>query len=286
LRKCLENMRQAFIGAIAISMLVVYGPGALAAAAIDPTRVTAYDWACQDAAGTVLSNHQQQHTAIAACANRALADGKAYFIQGGRYRITVSGSAAPPAPANRPPTITGTPASTATVGSAYSFTPTGSDPDGQAVTYAIANKPAWAAFSTATGVLSGVPAAAGLHAGIVISISDGQATAALQFQITVTAASTPGPTPAPTPGPNPVIAPLPITWSAPLVNTDGTPITGAICYRLEWGKGAFDRIVNTCERAVTIPVAQLSIGTWQFRVITIVAGRESDPSATGYKLYQ
>src|SRR5690606_18051920 len=56
---------------------------------------------------------------------------------------------------NSPPTISGTPATSVEEGSAYSFTPTASDPDGDALTFTIQNRPAWAAFDPATGRLSG-----------------------------------------------------------------------------------------------------------------------------------
>ena len=73
-------------------------------------------------------------------------------------------------------------------GSAYTFRPTASDADGDTLTFAIANRPAWATFNTATGQLSGTPtsASAGTYSNIVISVSDGKASAALAaFAITV-----------------------------------------------------------------------------------------------------
>lgn len=84
--------------------------------------------------------------------------------------------------------ISGSPATTATVGSAYSFTPAtagGHTPK----LYSIANKPAWAAFSTSTGILTGTPSGAEVDAGIVISVTDNDGlTASLgSFTITVSA---------------------------------------------------------------------------------------------------
>jgi hypothetical protein len=85
-----------------------------------------------------------------------------------------------------PPTISGTPPASLAVGQAYGFTPTASDPEGKPLTFAIANKPAWAAFSTSTGRLSGTPTSAGTHTNIAIAVSDGTATATLAaFSITV-----------------------------------------------------------------------------------------------------
>ena len=106
------------------------------------------------------------------------------------FSITVS------AVANRAPVISGAPAASVTVGSAYSFRPTASDPDGQTLTYSITSKPAWAAFSTTTGRLSGTPAAAsaGTYSNIVITASDGALSASLPaFTITVNAAANSAP---------------------------------------------------------------------------------------------
>ena len=89
---------------------------------------------------------------------------------------------------NRAPTISGTAPGTVTVGAAYSFTPTASDADGDSLTFSIAGQPAWTQFDPATGRISGTPGASdvGAHAGIVITVSDGAASAALPaFAITV-----------------------------------------------------------------------------------------------------
>ncbi|MFO1393220.1 MAG: putative Ig domain-containing protein [Steroidobacteraceae bacterium] len=101
------------------------------------------------------------------------------------FTITVTAPAVAP---NNPPTISGTPATSVTAGQAYSFAPTASDPDGQTLSFGIANKPSWATFSTTTGRLSGTPATAnvGTYSNIVISVSDGTASATLPaFSITV-----------------------------------------------------------------------------------------------------
>jgi hypothetical protein len=63
--------------------------------------------------------------------------------------------AAAAAPANRAPTISG--AGRQRRGDPPMFTPTAADPDGRALTFSIANKPAWASFSTTNGRLSGTP---------------------------------------------------------------------------------------------------------------------------------
>ena len=107
--------------------------------------------------------------------------------------FSISVTAAP----NRAPTITGTPPTAATVGTAYSFSPTASDPDGQTLSYTIANRPSWATFNASTGRLSGTPGStnAGTFANIAITVSDGSLTATLpSFSITVAAAANSAPT--------------------------------------------------------------------------------------------
>ncbi len=109
------------------------------------------------------------------------------------FSITVASTA----PANRAPTITGTPATSVSAGSAYSFRPVGSDADGNTLTYSIQNRPSWAAFSTTTGRLSGTPGTAnvGTSARITITISDGSLTASLpSFTIQVNAPANRAPT--------------------------------------------------------------------------------------------
>jgi hypothetical protein len=94
--------------------------------------------------------------------------------------------------ANAPPVIGGTPPASATVGKSYSFRPTASDPEGQTLKFSVANKPAWASFSTSTGRLYGTPGSGriGTYSNIVISVSDGQSSASLPpFSITVRAAN-------------------------------------------------------------------------------------------------
>ncbi len=85
------------------------------------------------------------------------------------------------------PTISGSPAMTATVGKAYSFTPTAS---GSGLTFSIVNKPSWASFSASTGALSGTPSAAGTQSDILIRATNSKGTASLpEFHITVSGSS-------------------------------------------------------------------------------------------------
>jgi hypothetical protein len=85
--------------------------------------------------------------------------------------------------------ITGSPATSDVAGTAYKFTPITVAPRDTTLTYSISSKPTWASFNSRTGQLAGTPAAtsAGKYANIVITVSDGAATASLApFSITVT----------------------------------------------------------------------------------------------------
>jgi hypothetical protein len=87
---------------------------------------------------------------------------------------------------NRAPTISGTPSSGATIGTAYNFQPSAADADGNSLGFTIQNRPSWASFSTSTGRLSGTPTASGTFGSIVIAVSDGRATTKLPaFSINV-----------------------------------------------------------------------------------------------------
>jgi hypothetical protein len=108
-----------------------------------------------------------------------------------------------------PPSITGTPSVTVVAGTQYSFQPSASDTDGDALTFSIANIPKWATFDTTSGLLTGTPASGdvGSYQSITISVADGKAVAQLTpFTITVTA---------------PPSAPPPPTNSPPTIT--GTP---------------------------------------------------------------
>ena len=89
---------------------------------------------------------------------------------------TASTSTTPPTAtesAVSPPSITGTPATTVVAGAKYSFQPSASDTDGDALTFSIANMPKWATFDTSSGLLTGTPAAGdvGSYQSITVSVA-------------------------------------------------------------------------------------------------------------------
>ena len=176
-------------------------------------------WATFDAvtgrlSGTPLVAHVGTYSGIAI----SVSDGKASTsLPGFAIQVQSTGQT------NRPPTISGDPVRSITVGAAYSFQPTASDPDGNALTFSIQNPPSWATFTSSTGRLAGTPAPAdaGNFANIVISVTDGSATAALPaFSITVNQVSTGSST---------------LTWNAPATNTDGSTLTNLAGFRIQYG---------------------------------------------------
>lgn len=167
---------------------------------------------------------------------------------------------------NRAPTIGGSPSTSVTVGSAYAFQPTASDPDGNTLAFSIQSKPSWASFSTTTGRLSGTPTAAGVgtYSGIVIAVSDGVATTLLpSFSITVAQVASGSVT---------------LNWSAPTRNRDGSALTDLSGFRILYGSsaGALTQSVQIDNPTVsTYIVENLSSGTWYFSLRALSASGQS-----------
>lgn len=157
------------------------------------------------------------------------------------------------------PTISGNPVTTDVAGSAYAFQPTASGPAGLALAFSVQNKPAWATFSISTGLLSGTPstAQAGTYSNIVLSVSDGKASAALPaFSITVQAPTTV----------QPAAGSAVVNWTPPSSNTNGTPLTNLAGIRIYYGTSAANLSqsvqLTAAQRSSTIP--NLAAGVWYF----------------------
>jgi hypothetical protein len=188
--------------------------------------------------------------------------------------FTISVAAA----SNKAPTISGTPATAVNAGSAYAFRPTAADADGDTLTFSIANRPAWATFNAATGQLSGTPASAsaGTYSNIVISVSDGKASAALAaFAITVADASS---------------GAASLTWVPPTQNTDGSTLTNLAGYRIVYGVSATQltqTIQVTNAGTSSYVVENLAPGTYYFAIRAYTSGgAESTDSNVVAKVVQ
>ena len=105
------------------------------------------------------------------------ASGIVISVSDGEASTSLPAFAITVAQTNRAPAISGSPATNATVGQAYTFRPTASDADGDNLTFSVRGNPAWLSINSTDGTLAGIPAAAnvGTVSGIVISVSDGTA---------------------------------------------------------------------------------------------------------------
>ncbi len=174
--------------------------------------------------------------------------------------------------------ISGTPKTSDTAGSPYSFQPSATDSAGRTVSFSVANKPSWATFSIASGLLSGTPTTSqtGSYANITISASDGQSSSALPpFTITV------GTTQAAATGS------ASLEWSDPTHNTSGSALTNLAGIHIYYGtsEAAMTNevtIASTSETSYTI--SGLTAGTWYFGATAYTtAGMQSAMSSVGSK---
>jgi hypothetical protein len=171
--------------------------------------------------------------------------------------------------ANSPPVIGGAPPASVTVGQAYGFTPSASDPDGQTLTFSIANKPAWARFSRRRGRLSGTPTTAGTYSNIVIAVSDGTASVSLAAFSIAVQAGTNSP---------PVIGGMPVTsatagqpysFKPTAQDSDGDPLTFSIQNKPAWA--TFDASNGTLYGTP----ATTNVGSFGNIIISVSDGKAS-----------
>lgn len=146
-----------------------------------------------------------------------------------------------PLPQNRAPTISGSPPASVVQDFSYSFTPSASDPDGDVLSFSASGLPNWADFDDTNGTVSGMPGVSdlGVHANIAISVSDGQASASLSpFTIDVVASSASN---------------LPIAWTPPTQNADGSNLQDLAGYRIRWGtqSGVYSNMVDVNDPTVS-----------------------------------
>ena len=166
----------------------------------------------------------------------------------------------PAAGTNAPPTIQGQPGTTILAGQTYSFQPTASDADGDALTFSATNLPAWASLNTGTGRVTGTPAAGDVatYAAIAITVSDGKASASLAaFSLTVTATGT---------------GTAALSWTPPTENMDGTALTDLAGYRILYGRsaGSLDQAISLQNASLsTYIVENLTSGAWYFSIVAV-----------------
>ena len=186
------------------------------------------------------------------------------------FTITASSNAAP--------TISGTPATSVTVGNAYSFLPTAADPEGDALTFSVQNLPAWATFNTSTGRISGTPQVAnvGTYSNVVVRVSDGTNTTSLSaFSIAVANTTTGSAT---------------LSWQAPTENTDGSSLSDLAGYRIVYGtsSNALNQTIEISNASISsYVISNLAAGTYYFAIKAYTnAGAESAQSNLATKTIQ
>lgn len=215
---------------------------------------------------------------FAVCVGAALTGCKSGGGESGSVAPATSVSTNPTSStSNSAPTIAGAAATTVAVSTAYSFAPAASDANGDTLTFQIQNKPAWATFNTVTGQLSGTPTSVATFQNIVISVSDGKASASLPaFSIQVTAAATPQ------------NGSATISWVAPTENTDGSALTDLSGFVIAYGTtaGSLNKSVTVANPSVsTYVIDSLPAGTYFFAIKAVTSGgAESGLSSVASKV--
>lgn len=129
----------------------------------------------------------------------------------------------PVEPSNNVPTISGVPSSSVLMGEQYSFTPSASDADNDPLTFDVQGEPNWLTINSGSGALTGTPTLVdvGSYSGIVVSVSDGSASASLpQFGVDVVQNAD---------------GSITLSWTAPTQNEDGSAFTDLAAYKFYYG---------------------------------------------------
>ncbi len=171
------------------------------------------------------------------------------------FSVKVVAAGGSPAPATV--TISGTPSTSVTAGSKYSFQPTAKDSAGKALSYSVQHAPSWASFSIASGLLSGTPTSSqtGVYSGIIVSASDGTASSSLAaFAITVNAVAA-------------ATGSARLDWVDPTQNTDGSPLTNMAGVNIHYGNSpsSLSHVVQVSGTGLSsYTISNLAAGTWYF----------------------
>ena len=156
----------------------------------------------------------------------------------------------------------------------YAYLPEVGDAGGAEVAFTIENKPAWATFDPASGLLSGTPSTAdvGSRATVRIVATAGGKRATVEFQLQVVASAQGAAT---------------FALDAPVTRTDGSALQNLAGFRVYYGKSAtrLDRFVDVkTATATSAVVSQLTPGTWYFAATAYDAhGFESEPTDLAIK---
>jgi len=163
-----------------------------------------------------------------------------------------------------------------TEGQPYSFTPTASDADGDALTFSIEMRPLWASFDPATGSLTGTPEATdiGTSPDVTVSVSDGTDSASLApFDLEVQQIQ---------------LGSATVSWDIPTTNADGSDLDDLAGFNIHYGLASgnySDTEVINDNTATFAVITDLQPGTWYFAVSAFDhAGNRSALSAEANKV--
>jgi hypothetical protein len=167
------------------------------------------------------------------------------------------------------PAISGTPPAAVAAGQYYAFTPSVSGPRGYPLTFSISGKPGWAGFNRVSGQLLGTPTAGsvGRYGNIVITVSDGVASASLPaFSITVSSSSAAA---APTISGSPLTSIVAGQYYAFTPKASGSPLSYSISGKPAWA--GFNRVSG---QLLGTPTAA-DVGKYSNIIITVSNGLAS-----------
>jgi hypothetical protein len=169
---------------------------------------------------------------------------------------------------NHAPSISGTPDGSVLAGQSYGFTPSATDVDGDALTFSIGNKPPWASFSASTGKLAGTPgtSVAGEYIDIVISVSDGKASASLPAFAIVVATANRAPTISGTP-PAAVTAGQTYRFRPSAADADNDSLNFRIANKPSWAS------FNTANGELTGTPGSAAVGSYANIQISVSDGQ-------------
>ena len=172
---------------------------------------------------------------------------------------------------NSVPTIGGNPPRSVKFGETYSFRPDAVDADGDALTFKVENKPAWASFDPTTGTIYGKPSPGdvGFYNNIIIGVTDSKSSALLPvFSITVSQSA---------------MGSVTLSWIAPTMNSDGSPLKNLAGYKIYYRRNSDsdNQQIRVNNPGTTIYVIEnLSPGTYYFSATAFnTSGLESSFSA-------
>ena len=153
------------------------------------------------------------------------------------------------------------------------FKPEASDADGDSLWFTVQNAPAWMNIDPETGTLRGTPQPtdAGRTDGVIVSVTDGIASASLPpFSITVTGGSSD--------------YSVEVELIPPVERVNGSALTNLAGHRIFYGpsRDSLDRVVNVDNPGITVlRIDNLSSGPWFFSAVAYDSdGRESKRSDT------